>query len=98
MKLKIKLLEWSAGLPVAMMNSKTAEKIGVHAKDRVSIIFSDDKKISTILDILQGVVLFPGIPPIQCLSTTFLFLKSKVFPVCKIAFIKNCVSSKSIPN
>ena len=50
MKLKIKFMEWSAGLPVAMLNEKTAEKIGVHAKDRVSIRISS-KKIGFCFDI-----------------------------------------------
>lgn len=37
MELKVKTSEWSAGLPVAILNHKTAEKLGVHAGDRVSI-------------------------------------------------------------
>ena len=34
MELKIKLAKWSAGVPVAMLNTKTAEKIGAHLLDR----------------------------------------------------------------
>ena len=37
MELKIKILKWSAGLPVAMLNKKTAKKLGVHSKDRIFI-------------------------------------------------------------
>ena len=37
MDLKVRLLKWSAGIPVAMLNRKTADKIGIHAKGRVSI-------------------------------------------------------------
>ena len=29
MELKIKFLKWSAGLPVAMINQKTAKKMGL---------------------------------------------------------------------
>ncbi len=52
MKLKIKFLKWSAGLPVAMLNEKTAKEMGVHTKDRVSIktLSKNSKKISTIVD------------------------------------------------
>jgi len=31
MELKTKILKWSAGVPVAMLNLKTAEKLGVHS-------------------------------------------------------------------
>ena len=58
MELKIKFLEWSAGLPVAMINEKTAEKIGVHTKDRVSIksLKKNSKEISTIIDTIKGLI------------------------------------------
>lgn len=58
MNLKIRFLKWSAGLPVAMLNKKTAEKMGVHVKDRISIktLSKNPKKISTIIDIIEGVV------------------------------------------
>ena len=58
MQLKIKLLKWSAGIPVAMLNQKTAEKIGVHPQDRISIrtLSKHPKEISTIIDIVKGIV------------------------------------------
>ena len=58
MELKIKLLKWSAGLPVVMLNEKTAGEIGVHTKDRVSIktLSNPCKRISTIVDTIQGLV------------------------------------------
>ena len=58
MELEIKFLEWSAGLPVVMINEKTAEEIGVHTKDRVSIKTSkkNSKEISTIIDTVKGLV------------------------------------------
>lgn len=58
MELKIKTLKWSAGLPVAMINKKTAKKLGLHIQDRVSIktISKKPKEISTIIDIVSGLV------------------------------------------
>ena len=58
MQLKIKLLKWSAGIPVAMLNHKTAEKMGVHPQDRISIrtLSKHPKEISTIIDIVKGIV------------------------------------------
>jgi len=58
MELKIKLLKWSAGLPVAMLNKKTAEKIGVHSRDRISIktLSKHPKEISTDIDIIRRFV------------------------------------------
>ena len=55
MKLKVKFLKWSAGVPVVMLNKFTAEEIGVHTKERVLIKF-DSKQLSTIVDIIEGVV------------------------------------------
>lgn len=55
MELKIRFLNWSAGLPVAMLNYKTAKKIGVHTKDRVSIK-TGSKEVSTIVDTIRGLV------------------------------------------
>lgn len=58
MELKIKLLKWSAGLPVAMLNTKTAEKIGVHPQDRIGIetLSKKRKEISTVVDVVKGLV------------------------------------------
>lgn len=58
MKLKIKFLNWSAGLPVAMLNEKTAEKIGAHTTDRVFIKISStpSKEMSTIIDTAKDLV------------------------------------------
>lgn len=35
MKLKVKFINWSAGIPVAMINKSTAEKIGIHIRGRI---------------------------------------------------------------
>ncbi|MCK4553215.1 thymidine phosphorylase [Candidatus Pacearchaeota archaeon] len=58
MELKIKLLKWSAGLPVTMINEITAKKIGVHTKDRVAIktLKKSPKEISTIINTTKGLV------------------------------------------
>lgn len=49
MKLKIKTSQWSAGLPVVMVNRKTAELLGVHAGDRVRIKTTSSKKEELIV-------------------------------------------------
>ncbi len=58
MKLKIKFLDWSAGLPVAMLDKETARKLGVHLKDRILIKTSqkDKKEFSTIVDTVEGLI------------------------------------------
>jgi AMP phosphorylase len=58
MELKIKLLKWSAGIPVAMLNKKTAKKIGVHIKDKISLrtLSTHPKEISTIIDTVKSLV------------------------------------------
>jgi len=52
MKLKVKFLKWSAGVPVAMLNEKTANRLGARAKERIAIetISDNPQKIFTILD------------------------------------------------
>jgi len=54
MELKIKLLKWVAGLPVAMLKKETADKIGVHANDRILIKTKTGKEFSMILDIMEN--------------------------------------------
>ena len=58
MKLKVKFLKWSAGMPTAMLNKKTAEKIGIHSKDRISIrTYSRfPKEMATLVDTVEGLV------------------------------------------
>lgn len=58
MKLKIKLLEWSTGFPVVMLNQKTAEKLGIYSKDRIFIkTFSKkSQKISSIVDTIEDLI------------------------------------------
>jgi len=56
MELKIKILKWSAGVPVVMLSKETAEKIGVNTTERISLKKSskNSKEIFTIIDIVDG--------------------------------------------
>jgi len=58
MELKIKLLKWSAGHPVAMLNQETARKIGIRTSDRISIktLSTRPREISTLADTIKGLV------------------------------------------
>ncbi|MFB6246825.1 MAG: thymidine phosphorylase [Candidatus Pacearchaeota archaeon] len=58
MKLKTKFLDWYAGLPVAMMNKKTAAKMGVNTRGRISLKTNSDEssEYSTLVDIIEGLV------------------------------------------
>ncbi|GIU68404.1 MAG: thymidine phosphorylase [Candidatus Pacearchaeota archaeon] len=58
MELRIKFLKWSAGIPVAMINSKTASKIGVHPLDRITIKskHKKSKEVSSVVDITETLV------------------------------------------
>ncbi len=58
MELKVKFLKWSAGIPVAMLNQKTAKKIGVHVQDKISIktLSKYPKELSTIIDTVTGFI------------------------------------------
>jgi len=58
MELKVKIMKWSAGIPVAMLNEDTANIIGVKTKGRIFIktISSNSKGVSTIVDIAKTLV------------------------------------------
>lgn len=58
MELKIKLLNWSTGFPVVMLNEKTAEKLGIYSKDRIFIKTLSEKpiKISSIVDTIEDLI------------------------------------------
>jgi putative thymidine phosphorylase len=58
MELKVRLLKWSAGVPVSMIHLKTAEKMGIHKNDRISIkkFSKKDGEFSTIVDIVEKIV------------------------------------------
>jgi len=44
MELKIRILNWVAGVPSAMLNQKTAKRLGIQTKDRISIKTFGKKK------------------------------------------------------
>ena len=58
MELKVKILNWSAGIPVAMLNESTANLIGVKTNGRISVktISKEPKSVSTIVDIAKTLV------------------------------------------
>jgi AMP phosphorylase len=57
MKLKVKVLELLAGRPVAILNRKTATKLGAHVDERIIIKNRKSrKKLISIIDIAQGLV------------------------------------------
>lgn len=58
MELKVRLLKWSAGIPVAMLTLKTAESMGIHENDRVSIakLSKGEGEFSTIVDIVEKII------------------------------------------
>lgn len=59
MQLKVKLLKLAAGIPVAMVGLKTAEAMGIHENDRISIerLYSKEEEgFSTIVDVVDKIV------------------------------------------
>lgn len=55
MILKTKIHRWSAGLPVAMLNKKTADKLGLQPKQTILIktISRHPKEMTAVLDIIE---------------------------------------------
>jgi len=59
MELKVKFMKWSAGLPVAMLNRKTANKMGIQETGRISIktLSKRPKEMSILVDTIEkGIV------------------------------------------
>lgn len=59
MELKVRLMKWSAGIPVAMIHLKTAQLIGLHENDRISIeklSSKNNEEFLTIVDIVEKIV------------------------------------------
>ena len=56
MKLESKFIGLSTGIPVAMLNKKTAEKIGVHTQERILIktCSKKPKELVAIVEIMKG--------------------------------------------
>lgn len=55
MKLKIKFLDWSAGLPVSIISNNAARKIGISIKDRI-LIKKGKSEFTSIVDISSDIV------------------------------------------
>jgi len=55
MKLKVKLLKWHAGVPVAMLHDEIAGELGVHIRDRI-LIKTSLKETHTIVDIVGNLI------------------------------------------
>jgi len=55
LKLKVKLLKWNAGVPVAMLNEETAKEMGVRLRDRISIE-TPSKEMLTIVDTIGKLI------------------------------------------
>jgi len=58
LELKVRFLNWIAGIPVVMLNMKTATELGVHAKDRILIntLSKNPKSFTTIVDTVKNFV------------------------------------------
>ncbi|VVB82410.1 AMP phosphorylase [uncultured archaeon] len=58
MELKIKILKWSAGAPVAILNEKTANILGVKTKGRIFIktLSKKPQGVSTVIDTAKTLV------------------------------------------
>jgi AMP phosphorylase len=58
MELKVKIMKWSAGIPVAMLNENTANLLGVKTKGRIFIkaVSKNSAGVSTIVDIAKSLV------------------------------------------
>jgi AMP phosphorylase len=59
MELKVRLLNLSAGIPVAMIGLKTAELMGIHENDRVSIeklSSKEGREFLSLVDIVEKIV------------------------------------------
>ncbi len=101
MQLKIKFLKWSAGIPAAMLNEKTAEKMGVHLLDRI-LIKKGLKEIITIVDTIGKLVkeneiaVSSEIKEILSLSSGDKLEVSIAQPPKSMSFIKDKLNNKTL--
>ena len=58
MKLKIKFIKWNAGIPSAMLDKNTADKMGIHTGDRISIktLSKYPQEIAVMVDLVDKIV------------------------------------------
>ncbi len=71
-------------LAIVSTTSAVPAELVIALEEDFGIINPAEAQIGTIIK----VVLFPGIPPTECLSTTNLFLNFNLFPDSSIASIK----------
>ena len=69
---------------IASITSAVPAALVIALEDVFGIVSPAAAQIETMI----GVVLFPGTPPIECLSTINFFLNFILFAVLKIALIK----------
>ena len=55
MELRTHFLKWSAGRPVAILNKKTAEKLGANVNERISLK-SSSQELLVVLDVASGFI------------------------------------------
>jgi putative thymidine phosphorylase len=58
MRLKIKFLKWNTGMLGAMLNKKTADKLGIQSRDRIFIktLLKKPKEVFTFVNTIDGLV------------------------------------------
>jgi putative thymidine phosphorylase len=56
MRLKVKFLKWSAGIPVAMLHEETAEQAGIHTRGRILIktCSKKPKELVAVVDVVKN--------------------------------------------
>nr|VDS11018.1 AMP phosphorylase [uncultured Candidatus Pacearchaeota archaeon] len=56
MELRVKFSQWTAGIPVVMLNKETANRLGVHVQGKVSIktLNTHSRELVSIVDIIEG--------------------------------------------
>src|SRR3989338_11440253 len=56
MELRVKFSQWTAGIPVVMLNKETANRLGVHVQGKVSIktLNNHSRELVSIVDIIEG--------------------------------------------
>ena len=55
MKLKVKSLDWDAGIPISMIDDETAKKMDIRTNDRINIKI-DHKELVTVVDIVGDLI------------------------------------------
>ena len=94
---------------LTIFSSSRAEKSTLHSVSTTSAVpaalvialdyvFGKTRPDAAQIETIIGVVLFPAIPPMLCLSTILFPCRCKTSPVLTIALVIQYISSKSIPD